>query len=338
MKKGLTFDDIALVPRRNSIDSRLKVKVDSYAAKNCPIGIPILNSPMESVISPKLAEVLDSYGTFPILHRFCDLKKELEKYRKNMPLFISCSGKLTIEELTKLLKLQRLYNIIGVCVDTANGHTDYVIQTIKNLRDAFGPLFYIMAGAVCTAEGTKDLIEAGADSIRVGIGNGSNCSTRIVTGFGVPQFTAIQECAKIAKEYDVVVIAEGGIRNSRDMVLALAGGASAIMLGRQFAATEESGAKKQLKKDGMSARYRGQASLEFQSLYLGGVKIGTVPEGVSTWIKVTGSARGVIDYLVGALRSALTYAGASSIKELQVNAEFIEVTSAYMLESMPKIY
>jgi IMP dehydrogenase len=197
----------------------------------------------------------------------------------------------------------------------------------------------IIAGNVCTAMAYHDLVNAGADAVKVGVGPGAACSTRIVTGFGVPQFTAIYECAKTAEKLRVPLIADGGIRNSRDVVLALAAGASTVMIGKLFAMTTESAAPKRKSAhtaSGWEAKFRGQASEDFQNDFYGGLKSKTVAEGIDFWGPVSGSAGELLEDLLGGLRSGLTYGGARSIKELQRKAEFVEVTSNYMHESKPR--
>ena len=181
-----------------------------------------------------------------------------------------------------------------------------------------------------------DLVNAGADAVKVGIGPGAACTTRIITGFGVPQFTAIYDCAKMAEKLRVPLIADGGIRNSRDVVLALAAGASTVMLGKLFAMTNESAAPKRKTDTGMEAKYRGQASEDFQNDYYGGLKGKTVAEGIDFWGPVTGSAKQLLEQLLGGLRSGLTYGGARNIKELQRKAEFVKVMPTYMQESKPR--
>ena len=186
--------------------------------------------------------------------------------------------------------------------------------------------------------GYHDLVNAGADAVKVGVGPGAACTTRVVTGFGVPQFTAIRDCAKVAERLRVPLIADGGIKSSREMVLALAAGATSVMLGKLFSLTNESASEKrfndQTKKQ--EAKYRGQASEDFQTDFYGGVKKHTVPEGVGFWADVTGPTQDLLDNLLGGLRSGLTYGGARNIKELQRKAEFVEVTANYNLESMPR--
>jgi IMP dehydrogenase len=215
-----------------------------------------------------------------------------------------------------------------------------MFRLIESIKDLF-PNIQIIAGNVCTPMAYQDLVNAGADAVKVGVGSGAACTTRVITGFGVPQFTAIYECAKLAQKLRVPIIADGGIRDSRDVVLALAAGASTVMLGKLFALTEESAAEKRLFPEARlgtqwQAKYRGQASTDFQNEYYGGLKEKTVAEGTAFWAPVSGSAQTLIDELLGGIRSGLTYGGAKSIKELQRKAEFMRVTPSYGTESRPR--
>jgi len=199
----------------------------------------------------------------------------------------------------------------------------------------------VIAGNICTARAYHDLVNAGADAVKVGIGPGAVCTTRMVTGFGVPQFTAIRDCAEESSHFRVPVIADGGIKTSKDVALALAAGASTVMIVKLFALTDESAAEKAINSQAKpgtcwQAKYRGQASADFQNEFCGGLKEKTVAEGIDFWAPVSGPAQDLIDELLGGLRSAMTYGGARSIKELQRKAEFMEVTNAYEAESKPR--
>ncbi len=334
MKQAYTFDDVALVPQFNNVPSRTEPKLETWLTKNVKMSIPILASNMDSVISGELADVLIKEGSVPIFHRFTSLeqqKKWIKKFKGKI--FIS-TGLQKFEEMAKLLALEPL----GVCIDVAHGHSDRMIHLIEKIKKKF-PNIEIIAGNACTAMAYHDLVNAGADAVKVGIGPGAVCTTRVVTGFGVPQFSAIQDCARVADKLRVPLIADGGIRSSRDVVLALAAGASSVMIGKLFALTQESAAKKRKagKSKGLEAKYRGQASQDFQNDYYGGLKAKTVAEGVDLWGSVSGPASDLIDELLGGLRSGLTYGGARNIKELQRKAEFVQVTHAYMPESFPRL-
>ncbi len=333
-RKGYTFDDVALVPQFNNVPSRTEPLLETWLTKKLKIQMPLLCANMDTAISEELAEILIAQGTVPIYHRFTDFEKQMKWVKKfGEKTLISC-GILRIEETRALLDAGAL----GVCIDVAHGHSDRMFHFVEALKTSH-PTKEVIAGNVCTAMAYHDLVNAGADAVKVGVGPGAACTTRIVTGFGVPQFTAIYDCAKIAEKLRVPLIADGGIRNSRDVVLALAAGASTVMIGKLFAMTEESAAIKRASKTsptGLEAKFRGQASEDFQNDFYGGLKGKTVAEGIDFWGPVTGSAKQLIDNLLGGLRSGLTYGGAKSIKELQRKAEFIEVALSYMHESKPR--
>ena len=184
---------------------------------------------------------------------------------------------------------------VGVCVDIAHGHSDQMMRFVEQLKRSH-PDKQVIAGNVCTAMAYHDLVNAGADAVKVGIGPGAACTTRMVTGFGVPQFTAVRDCAAVADKLRVPLIADGGIRGSRDIVLALAAGASSVMVGKLFAVTEESAAEKRPIADNggaLEAKYRGQASKDFQIDFYGGLKRNTVPEGTDFWAPVSGKRAGL---------------------------------------------
>ncbi len=331
MKNAFTFDDVALVPQFNNIPSRTEPSLQSWLTHDIKIDIPIVAANMDTVIGDELADLLISRGSIPLYHRFSDMEDQrrwVKKYCEKT--FVSC-GIHNIEDTRELLDL----GARGVCIDVAHGHSDRMMAFIAELKRSH-PDKDVIAGNVCTAMAYHDLVNAGADAVKVGIGPGAACTTRLVTGFGVPQFTAVRDCAQIAEKLRVPLIADGGIRNSRDVVLALAAGASSVMIGKLFALTSESAAPKRQNPEtpsGKDAKYRGQASKDFQEEYYGGLKEKTVAEGVSFWAPVSGSANHLIDELLGGIRSGLTYGGARNIKELQRKAEFVAVTSNYQAES-----
>jgi IMP dehydrogenase len=332
MRRAYTFDDVALVPQFNNIPSRTEPNLESWLTRRRKIAIPIVNANMDTVISEPLADILIAAGTIPIFHRFASFELQERWVRKyGEKTFISC-GIHDVEQTMRLLDLGAL----GVCVDVAHGHSDRMMHFVEKLKTSY-PESEVIAGNVCTAMAYHDLVNAGADAVKVGIGPGAACTTRIVTGFGVPQFTAIRDCAQTAEKLRVPVIADGGVRNSRDLVLALAAGASTVMIGKLFALTAESAAMKRTRQDGVvEAKYRGQASEDFQSDFYGGLKEKTVAEGIDFWAPVPGSAEELLNLLLGGLRSGMTYGGARNIKELQRKAEFVEVTSTYIPESLPR--
>jgi len=226
-------------------------------------------------------------------------------------------------------------------VDIAHGHADHALNMVRRLKQRF-PKADIIGGNVATAEGVRDMVEAGADAVKVGVGSGSICITRIVTGFGVPQLTAIMDCAEAARELNVPLIADGGVRTGGDLTKALAAGAESVMVGSLLAGTDESPGASVIRDGRRFKVVRGMASLtaniDRQEVDTGGEvdpedweKV--VPEGVEAVVPYRGAAADVLHQLVGGLRSGLSYAGATNIPELQKNAEFIRITSAGARES-----
>ncbi len=226
-------------------------------------------------------------------------------------------------------------------VDVAHGHSDVVLRAVRTLRSRF-PHVPLMAGNVATAEGTLDLIEAGADAVKVGVGPGSTCTTRVVTGAGVPQLSAILECARAAREHGIPVVADGGIRSSGDITKALAAGAAAVMLGNLLAGTEESPGTTIIRNGRQYKTYRGMASLWATARRkaldnpLDDEDIGQiVAEGVEALVPYRGRVADVLRQLVGGLRSGMSYCGARTIPEIQHNARFVRITPAGLRESLP---
>jgi len=226
-------------------------------------------------------------------------------------------------------------------IDIAHGHADHVIEMVRRLKEMF-PATPVIAGNVATSEGVRDLVSAGADAVKVGVGAGSICTTRIVTGFGVPQFTAIIECAQAGRELGVPVIADGGIRTSGDMTKALAGGASSVMLGSALAGTEESPGPAVVRDGRRYKIVRGMASLTANVARKEIENLGEVdpdeweaivPEGVEAVVPYRGEVADILYQMVGGLRSGMSYAGAATVEELWQNAEFIRITSAGQKES-----
>lgn len=331
MRFALTYDDVALVPQFNNIPSRTEPSLETWLTKNLKLSMPLVAANMDTVIGYELAEILLAQGSIPIFHRFSSFEDQ-EKWVKHFceKTFIS-AGIQKLDDTRKLLDLGAL----GVCIDVAHGHSDRMFRHIEELKRTH-PNKQIIAGNVCTAMAYHDLVNAGADAVKVGVGPGAACTTRMVTGFGIPQFTAVQDCARIAEKLRVPLIADGGIRTSRDVVLALAAGASSVMIGKLFALTSHSAAQKRETETGMQAKFRGQASKDFQNEFYGGLKEKTVAEGVDFWGHVTAGADELINDILGGIRSGMTYGGARNIKELQRKSEFVQVSPAYLQESKPR--
>ena len=231
-----------------------------------------------------------------------------------------------------------------IVVDIAHGHRDNAINAVKMIKKAF-PSCELIAGNVATGNGSKDLIQAGVDAVKVGVGSGSICITRVITGSGVPQVTAVIDSAAVTKDYDIPIISDGGIRTSGDATKALAAGASSVMVGSLFGGTDESPGKTLVKNGKKFKMYRGMASF-YASLGRKYREEGSqviesddlndyVPEGVEAMVSYKGSVVDIIRQMVGGLRSGLSYCGAKTIAEMQKNAKFIKITSAGYTESLP---
>ena len=356
--KTYTFDDVALVPQYNTINSRLDTDLSTKLTKKIHVQNPLIPANMDTVISFQLAQHVIHQGGIPIFHRFCDLEIQIDFCKKfKNKCFVSCGT--STEEINKLEIL--FYNgALGVCIDIAHGHSKIIIDLIRSLKNKY-PTKQIIAGNICTSLAYHDLVIAGADAVKIGIGPGAACTTRIVTGFGVPQFSAIYNISKyretLSNHLQVPIIADGGIRNSRDVALAIAAGADTVMIGNLFSKTLESASPKYtidqsnniikletIKqiydnynfKNKIMCHYRGQASKNFQNEYYGKIKSGIVAEGIDYYTESNGYVDQLYNQLNGGLRSALTYSGSSNINEFHKNAEFIEVTSNYMSESKPR--
>ena len=230
-----------------------------------------------------------------------------------------------------------------IVVDIAHGHSENAITTVKNIKKAF-PNCELIAGNVATAQGTEDLIKAGVDAVKVGVGSGSICITRVITGSGVPQLTAVMDCAEIAKKYDIPIISDGGTRTSGDATKALAGGASTVMLGSMLSGTDESPGSTISKNGNRYKIYRGMASLAAargrKSKETGLIDLADdlndyVAEGVEGFVPYKGTVTDIIKQITGGIRSGLSYCGGHTISQMQENAEFIKMSGAGFAESKP---
>ncbi len=329
-RKLLTFDDIGLVPKFNTIASRLNTSTNIMLGRSS-YKSPFIPANMDSVIGPELAKLCRSRNAPIIFHRFAPIEKQLLWFKEFPEAFMSI-GLNSQKEISKLTNA----NCKRFCIDIAHGHSQKMIDLIRELKES-DPNMEIIAGNVCTSDATIHVADAGADIIKVGVGPGAACTTRMMTGVGVPQFSAIIECAHAKQLLEdegitISLIADGGIKHPRDACLAIAAGADAVMMGSIFARTFESATKKEERDGAIWGRYRGQASSEFMNEYFGKERI-RQPEGVAFDVKITQSANDVFDLYEGGLRSSMTYLGAENVYEYRELAEFFEANSSYMQES-----
>jgi IMP dehydrogenase len=328
--RGLTFDDVLIMPKRSDVRSRRDPSLTTKLTKKINIDTPILSANMDTVTGYEMAIAMHNLGGLGILHRFASIEEQVEmvlKLNEAGARIISASIGVGDEAKARAKALVEA-GVNVITIDIAHGHSIQMIETMKWLKDSY-PQIEIIAGNLAMPEAAKDLIEAGADAIKVGIGPGSMCTTRVITGAGVPQLTAIALCAEIADSYGVPVIADGGIKTSGDIVKAFAAGASTVMLGSMLAGTLETpGDLKYGKK-----QYRGMASKAAQVSWRGGVPEGMAPEGESTMVSIKGRAKDVILEITGGIRSGMSYINASSVAEIRENAYFMEMSSNGIAES-----
>ena len=328
--KGFTYDDVLIVPGKSEMRSRRDPLLSGSLTRNHKLDCPFISANMDTITESSMALAMDQVGGFGILHRFmsiADQVKEVETLKKAGVKKIGASIGVGDESFKRAQALVNAgVNILTI--DIAHGHSIQMLETLQDIKNQF-PDIDVIAGNVASPEGTLDLIEAGADAIKVGIGPGSMCTTRIITGCGVPQLTAVAMCSEVALEKKVPVIADGGIKTSGDIVKAMAAGASSVMLGSILAGTIETPG---LIQHGQK-QYRGMASRSAQDSWRGGVPTGMAPEGESTKVYIKGHLSDVIGELAGGLRSGMTYINANSLEEIREKARFMEMSPMGFRES-----
>jgi IMP dehydrogenase len=359
---AFTFDDVLLKPGYAGF-LRSEIDLSTNLTKKIKLKVPIVSSPMDTVTDAKLAVALAAQGGIGFIHRNLTVSQQasaVAKVKKKGLLVGAAVGSSPGFE-------KRVDGLVSagadvILVDSAHGYAKQVINTVKKIRKSHKNI-EIIAGNVATTEGALALIQAGTSTLRVGMGPGAICSTRIISGMGVPQLTAIKEISKVARRYKIPVIADGGINYSGDIVKALAAGASTVMLGRIFAGTQEApGEKVQLKSSQVPSRFQsilnGAKTHTFKS-YRGmgsiaamkeGMKISSedefhgksygsgdelIAEGVEGLVPVTSNVAEIVNQLVGGLYSGFYYLGAKNIQELWRKSHFIRVTQASLTESHP---
>lgn len=335
VRDALSFDDVLLVPHKSSVSSRFNGEIDLSVQliPNVTLKYPLISANMDTVTESMMSKKMSELGGLGIIHRFMDPAQHLEQVFDNSPKILCIgAGKNGIERL--IATRRRLKELDGVLIDVAHGHSNSVIEQIKNVKQVRKNL-PVIAGNVATYHGAKELIMAGADCIKCGVGPGSLCTTRIQTGCGVPQLTAIMDVVKAAQEADrkVTVIADGGIKNSGDIIKALAVGADAVMIGMLFAGTKEAPGDI-IKLPGKPALkvYRGMASKEAQESWKGEA---SSVEGEMTWINYKGPVAGIFKEIISGMLSGMSYQDAKNLEELRENAEFVKMSSAGLKESLP---
>ena len=351
---GLTFDDVLLIPQYSEIlpgDASVTTRFSRHIALNTPV----VSAAMDTVTEDGMAIAMAIEGGIGVVHRNQTPEDQAEQVAAVKAAAVPAEATLASVDSRGRLRVAAAVGVgtdsiaraealvrAGVdalVVDTAHGHTRNVIDALRRYRDSYGVAIDLVAGNVATPEGTAALIEAGADGVKVGIGPGSICTTRIVAGVGVPQLTAIMMCAAVAHQHDVPIIGDGGIRYSGDIVKALAAGADTIMLGRLLAVAEESPGETERVGGRVVKEYRGMGSLGAMSAgsdrYPQVDRRKLVPEGVEALVAVAGPLAGILYQLIGGTKAGMTYCGAESIADLRVKARFVQLTHSGQIESHP---
>lgn len=358
-KKGLTFDDVLLIPAESHVLPN-EVKLDTKLAPNLQLHIPLISAGMDTVTEGNMAIAMAENGGLGVIHKNLSIEAQVEEVKKakgktvdpNLPHpAVDNQGRLlaaaavgvtsdTFERAESLLEA----GADAIVIDTAHGHSAGVLRKIKEIREHF-PNATLIAGNVATGEGTAALFDAGVDVVKVGIGPGSICTTRIVAGVGVPQITAIYDAASVAQKYGKKIIADGGIKYSGDVVKALAAGGNAVMLGSMFSGTTEAPGTVFTNEGKQFKSYRGMGSVGAMSqqhgssdrYFQGGVNEANklVPEGVEALVPYKGDVSNIIYQIDGGLRAGMGYAGAGTIEELIENSQFVQITNAGLRESHP---
>ena len=331
----VSFDDVLLVPNYSDIESRSEVDIGNNLGFH-KFKMPIISSPMDTVTEGEMSRAMAKLGGLGIVHRYNDIEEQqkiIESMAGNYnPSYLAVAVGITGDYLDRAHAAVNAGATI-LCVDVAHGHHSLMKKALQKLRQSLPVGVHIMAGNVATLEAFNDLADWGADSVKVGIGGGSICSTRIQTGHGMPTLQSVLECAK--SDRSAKLIADGGIKTSGDIVKALAAGADFVMLGSLLGGTDESPGEIYTSLDGKKYKaYRGMASREAQVDWRG--KVGSL-EGISTTVPYKGSVVNILEDLTRGIRSGFSYSGARTMDEFHSKSRFIEQTPASQIESSTHI-
>ena len=341
IKEALTFDDVLMLPRYSSI-LPYNTDISLKLTKKIALKVPFLSSAMDTVTESNMAIAMGLAGGIGIIHRNLKIKKQSQEVKKvkEKKILVGAAIGTNQEDLDRAISLQD-HGVDLIVIDTAHGHSAKVLKILSKLKK-INSQTPICVGNIATGEAARKLYNSGADIIKVGIGPGSICTTRMVAGIGVPQISAIMEVKKVLSKKKIKIISDGGIKFSGDIAKALAAGADAIMMGSIFAGTDESPGKKFRIKDKIYKKYRGMGSIGamssgsanryFQKNYKDKSKF--VPEGVEGRVEYKGSVSKIIYQLQGGLRSSMGYIGAKKLTEIKRQAKFIKITKAGFYESM----
>ena len=342
IKEALTFDDVTLAPKYSEILPS-EVNTGVILTKNLHLKIPLLSSAMDTVTESKMAIAIAKAGGIGVIHRNLDIKKQILEIKKvkKKKLLVGAAVGAGLNEFVRAKAILK-EDIDLIVVDTAHGHTKKVGEIIKFIKKIKNNKIALCAGNIATPKAAKYLIKLGVDIIKIGIGPGSICTTRLVAGIGVPQLSAILSVRNGLKNKNVKIISDGGIKYSGDLAKAFAAGADAVMIGSLFAGTDETPGKL-IKKNGklfksfrgmgsVGAMNKGSADRYFQKKQKDTSKY--VPEGVEGFAKYKGDVGSIIYKLIGGLKSSMGYLGSKNIIKLRNKPNFVKITKAGFYESM----
>lgn len=340
---ALAYDDVLLVPRRSSVGSRQEVDLSTRLSRRLDMGIPVLAANMDTVCEWEMAVAMAQMGGVGIIHRFLpveDHARQIERVKEVGSSLLVGAALGVGDDMTQRAKTCVAAGADVLVLDIAHGHAEHSLRAVGILKHEF-PDVDLIAGNIATGQGAIDLVEAGADAVKVGVGPGGVCTTRVVTGVGVPQVTALHDI--VGSGVEAPIIADGGIRAGGDIAKALALGADSVMIGSLLAGTRESPGEVEETSTGPVKRVRGMASLEAAVLRAArrGAELEDEyfehrsPEGIERRVPYRGTAEDVVRSLMGGVRSAMSYLGAADLATFRRNARFVRTTPAGLAESHP---
>lgn len=338
---GITFDDVLLVPQKTNVSSRAEIDISGHLTPKIKLEVPIISANMDTVTEARMAVAMAEVGGIGFIHRFLSIENQVAEVALVKKLKLKVGAAIGVkddylERAEALLKAK----VDVLLIDVAHGHSAQLIKVLKKIKMTF-PKVEVIAGNIATQEAAEELIKNGADALKVGIGPGSLCTTRIVTGAGVPQITAIMDCLKATEKTHTPVIADGGIRNSGDIVKALAAGASTVMIGSMLAGCDESPALIVKKGEKQYKLTRGMASIAANLDRM--KKDGHIrkdleeyaQEGVEGMVPYRGSVTSLIKKMASGVRSGFSYCGSKNLLELWTKSQFIKISYSGLIESHP---
>jgi len=346
LKEGLAFDDVLLIPARSDV-LPTQVSTSTLLTRSIELEIPILSAAMDTVTESALAIALGRAGGLGIIHRNLPVAGQVEEVARVKAAGVRVGAAVGVSgDADERAAALVAAGVDVIVVDTAHGHSGGVIRMVEKVKARHR--IQVVAGNVATGEATEELIAAGADGVKVGMGPGAICTTRIVAGAGMPQITAILDCAEVAERHGIPICADGGIQHSGDIAKAIGAGAHTVMLGGLLAGTDESPGELVTTSEGRFKSYRGMGSLGAMTARgqtgrsvdrYGQQDVGEfsklVPEGVEGRVPALGPLAPLLHQLVGGLRAGMGYVGAATVEELRERARFVRISGAGIRESHP---